>query len=305
MAQSKIEWTDVTDNIIVVESGGWWCRRISPGCDHCYAEGINQNKFFGGNGFAYRGAPPALKLREDIIEGWARQRKPKKHFVSSMTDVFGDWVPQWMIFRILDGMVAAPRQTFQLLTKRPGVMLREVRAWLASRGLDRLPSNIWAGVTVENQEWADKRREDFEAIPAATKFVSYEPALGPVNWAGWEFLSQIISGGESGKGARPSHPGWFHATRDWCIANHKAYFHKQHGEFAHWQDIARYDLQNLTWVEPEWFSEDMPGVWIEPDGRTSQRTDNDDAEFVYRVGKVRAGRMLDGVEWNQQPAQER
>jgi protein gp37 len=281
--------------------GGWWCRRISPGCDHCYAEGINQNSFFGGNGMPYRGAPPILRLRQEVIDSWARQRKPKKHFVESMSDVFGEWVPRWMIFQFLDGMAAAPKQTFQLLTKRPDVMLREVRAWLEARGLDSLPPNIWPGVTVENQEWADKRRASFEAVPAQTKFVSYEPALGPVNWGGWEFVSQIIGGGESGKGARPAHPGWFHSTRDWCIANLKAYFHKQHGEFAHWQDIARHDFQRLTWVEPDWFSDKMPGVWIEPDGRTSQRTDNDDAEFVYRVGKARAGRLLDGREWNEFP----
>jgi protein gp37 len=303
MAQSKIEWTDVTDNIIIAASGGWWCRRISPGCDHCYAEAVNRNRFFGGNGLPYRGAPPALRLRQEIIDSWARQRTPKKHFVASMTDVCGDWVPRWMIFQYLDGMTAAPRQTFQLLTKRADVMLREVSAWLDARGRKSLPPNIWPGVTVENQEWANKRRVSFEAVPAKTKFVSYEPALGPVNWAGWEFVSQIIAGGESGPQARPAHPAWFHRTRDWCARNKKAFFFKQHGEFAHWQDLARYE--NGKWVEPDWFSSDMPGVWIDPDGRTAHRTDDDAAEFVYRVGKVRAGRMLDGVEWNQQPAQER
>src|SRR5262245_55416460 len=119
MGETNIEWTDVTDNIIVAEGGGWWCRRISPGCDHCYAEEINQNPFFGGNKLPYRGASPALKLREEIIGGWARQKKSKKHFVASMTDIFGEWVPREMVFKFLDGMLRAPRQTFQLLTKRP------------------------------------------------------------------------------------------------------------------------------------------------------------------------------------------
>src|SRR5262245_62535311 len=123
---TSIEWTDITDNIIVVEGGGWWCRRISPGCDHCYAEALNQNTFFGGNKLPYRGTAPSLKLRTEIIDGWARLRKPKKHFVSSMTDIFGEWVSREMIFAFLDGMRAAPLQTFQLLTKRPAVMLSEV-----------------------------------------------------------------------------------------------------------------------------------------------------------------------------------
>lgn len=171
MGDTKIEWTDKVDNIIVAEGGGWWCRHASPGCDNCYAEARNKNSFFGGNGLAYRGAPPALKLRQEIIDGWRGQRKPKKHFVASMTDVFGDWVPRWMIFQFLDGMAAAPQQTFQ----------------------------------------------------------SYEPALGSVNWSGWEFVSQIIAGGESGAGARPADPQWFRDARDWCGANGKAFFFKQWG----------------------------------------------------------------------------
>src|SRR5262245_10931492 len=271
-ANTKIEWTDITDNIIVVEDGGWWCRRISPGCDHCYAEALNQNPFFGGNKLPYRGAPPNLQLREDIVNAWAKQRKPKKHFVASMTDVFGEWVPRWMIFMFLDGMSAAPLQTFQVLTKRPDVMLREISAWLDATGHESLPPNIWPGVTVENQEWADKRRALFEAVPGRVKFVSYEPALGPVNWTGWEFVSQIISGGESGKGARPAHPDWFRATRDWCAENPKAYFHKQNGEFQLADQPHVYDKEIVT----------SYGTFL-------------------HIGKKAAGRLLDGREWSESP----
>ena len=107
MGLSNIQWTDVTDNIIVAvdESGaqrGWWCQKISPGCAHCYAEDINDSDYFHGNHLPYSGSPPMLKLREDIIDGWARQRKTKKHFVMSMSDVFGAWVPRSWIFRFLD-----------------------------------------------------------------------------------------------------------------------------------------------------------------------------------------------------------
>ena len=114
-------------------------------------------------------------------------------------------------------------------------------------------------------------------------------------------IDWVITGGESGPKARPYHPRWFYDLRDQCDAARVAFLHKQNGEFAHWQDIARYDHQNSKWIEPEWFSDKMPGVWIEPDGRTFQRADSDNAEFVYRVGKARAGRLLDGVEWNQFP----
>jgi protein gp37 len=153
---TAIQWTDVTDNIIVAvdEAGnhhGWWCKKISPGCAHCYAEDLNQSTYFNGNKLKYSGSPPVLKLREDIIDSWARQRKPKKHFVCSMTDVLGEWVPRAWIFRYLDGMVAAPQQIFQVLTKRADVALREIAAYCEARGIAKLPANIWIGVSVEDQ----------------------------------------------------------------------------------------------------------------------------------------------------------
>jgi protein gp37 len=300
MAKSKIEWTDVVDNIIVADSGGWWCRRISPGCDHCYAEGVNQNRFFRGNGLPYRGAPPALRLRQEIIDSWARQRTPKMHFVASMTDVCGEWVPRWMIFQYLDGMAAAPRQTFQLLTKRPDVMLREVRAWLEARGRASLPPNIWPGVTVENEEWANKRCRFFKAIPAATNFFSYEPALGLVNWQGWEFVSQIIGGGESGAKARPWHPEWFYNALEWCQENGKAYFHKQNGEFLSYTygQISAAELSQYRRAGVQMVTVDINGRYL------TEEEDDRYASLMVRVGKVRAGRILDGVEWNQQPGRE-
>lgn len=286
MGKTTIEWTDVTDNIIVAGGGGWWCRRISPGCDHCYAEALNQNSFFGGNKKPYRGAPPVLKLRQDIIDGWAKQRKPKLHFVSSMTDIFGEWVPQWMISQFLNGMVAAPKQTFQLLTKRPEVMLQEVCLWLD----DQAPSNIRLGCTVENQEWANKRRQSMQELAEIgfTTFVSYEPALGPVDWTGWEFVDQIISGGESGKDKdiRPSHPDWHRATRDWCQANGRAYFFKQWGEWANWE-IASLPKLDRNKFKSHLFSK--------------RPYEDEEAIVLHRVGKKNAGRLLDGREWNEIP----
>jgi protein gp37 len=230
MSATTIQWTDVTDNIIAVNTGGWWCRKISPGCDNCYAEALNQKRFFGGNGLPYRGAPPMLTLRDDLIESWARQRKAKRHFVASMTDVFGEWVPQGMIWRFLDGMAAAPLQIFQLLTKRPGVMAREVSAWLCKRDLKSCPANIWLGVTVENQEQADKRIPALLRIPAQVRFLSCEPLLGEVDLSPWiRDLSWVICGGESGPKARPMHPDWLMRLRDQCQAAGAPVFIKQLG----------------------------------------------------------------------------
>ncbi len=322
MGNSAIEWTDVTDNIIVAEDGGWWCRRISPGCDHCYAEKLNQNSFFGGNERPYRGAPPALKFREEIVEGWAKQRKSKKHFVSSMTDVAGEWVPRWVIFRYLDGMLAAPKQTFQLLTKRPEVLFREISAWLEARTIKQPPKNIWCGCTAENQEWADKRKPSMHALTSLgfITFVSYEPALGPVDWSGWEFVDQIISGGESGPGARPAHPDWYRATRDWCAANKKSYFHKQNGEFSRPDDLntglldSHGKVRGMEYVNPDGTH---GGITLEADGYGYPSPENQEwcwdcagesrsavkpgAVFVQRIGKKAAGRLLDGRTWDEYP----
>lgn len=123
---TSIEWTDVTDNIITAQGGGWWCRKISPGCLHCYAARINNSSYYGGNKKAYTGDAPPLLLRREFFDRWKRQKKAKRHFVASMTDVFGEWVPVEWALEMLDAMAAAPLQTFQVLTKRPGVARRYI-----------------------------------------------------------------------------------------------------------------------------------------------------------------------------------
>jgi protein gp37 len=229
-ASTAIEWTDVTDNIIVVESGGWWCRRISPGCDHCYAEALNQNTFFRGNKLPYRGTAPPLRLRKDVIAGWARQRKPKKHFVSSMTDIFGEWVPREMIFAFLDAMREAPLQTFQLLTKRPSVMAAEIHAWLIERDLDKFPENIWAGATTEDQARAIERIPELQKIPASIRFLSCEPLLGEID-LGFALaeIDWVIVGGESGPYARETNLDWIGSVIAQCNAAEVPCFVKQLG----------------------------------------------------------------------------
>lgn len=247
MAKTTISWTDVTDNIIVALGGGWWCRMISPGCAFCYAARTNQSAFFGGNQLAYSGEPPKLKLQEEIIDRWKRQRTPKRHFVASMTDVFGDWVPFDWAVRFLRGMWCAPNQTFQVLTKRPEVMADYVKRWLVLDGLTEVPKNIWLGVSVENQEWANRRIPILISIPARVRFLSVEPMLGPVDLSAairyehtkdddgikdktaQPLVDWVIFGGESGPDARECNVKWIRAGVQQCQSAGVAVFVKQLG----------------------------------------------------------------------------
>lgn len=179
--KTNIAWTDVVDNIIVAEDGGWWCRKISPGCANCYAAKLNQNAFYGGNKLQYSGDPPKLKFRADICDGWARQTKPKRHFVASMTDVFGEWVlNEWIVY-MLGAMVRAPKQTFLVLTKRPDIAAAAIASFLKLGNEQQLPRNILIGTSVENQKCADERVPQLLRIRAQVRFLSVEPLLGPID----------------------------------------------------------------------------------------------------------------------------
>jgi protein gp37 len=158
--------------------------------------------------------------------------------------------------------------------------------------------NVDLGVSVENQEWADKRREAFRATTAGRKFVSYEPALGPVDWRGWEFVDQIISGGESGPRARPTHPDWHRATRDFCAAHGIAYFFKQWGE---WMSILDRDADDPDWRAPYVRYERSPRhEFLNVAGGCGFHGDS--LHVMHRVGKKAAGRALDGVQHDGMPA---
>jgi protein gp37 len=237
MNASNIEWTNVTDNIITVAGGGWWCRRVSDGCDNCYAAKLNKNSFFGGNGLDYSGQVPKLELKREIIAGWSRQRKQKKHFVSSMTDVFGEWVPIDWHMEILDGMAAAPNQIFQLLTKRPQTMANAVDFWLEHRKLSKLPDNIWVGTTVESKRVIN-RVYALTWIPSSVRFLSCEPLLEdiakelPLTDIQW-----VIVGGESGSTARPCEVQWLKNIVAKCEESKISVFVKQLGSNAgDWDD---------------------------------------------------------------------
>jgi len=237
---SNIQWTDKTVNPIHLrdENGshsGHWCRKVSPGCENCYSELQNQAAFFPwASHMRYSGdIPHNLVFDHAQVESWATARKPTRRFVCSMTDLFGEWVSREWQFAVFDGAAAAPRQTIQLLTKRPAIAVEAVDEWLVSRDRSKLPGNIWMGVSVEDQARADRRVSEFKGMRdvAEILFVSYEPALQLVNWSGWEFIDWLIIGGESGAEARVFHADWARVALQWCRENNVAPFVKQLGSF--------------------------------------------------------------------------
>jgi protein gp37 len=224
---SKIEWTDTTWSPTV------GCTKVSAGCDHCYAEGIAR-RFAGTkafpNGFD-------LALHPQRLGDPLRWRKPRKVFVNSMSDLFHDDVPDEFIGGVFDVMAQTPQHTYQILTKRHGRMRSLLTKW-AEEGARQewagpgtavfrrhdllwcgpvpwpLP-NVWLGVSAEDQKHAHLRIPALLNTPAAVRFVSAEPLLGPIRldplWAHGTWgpgLDWVIVGGESGPGARAMNPAW-------------------------------------------------------------------------------------------------
>jgi len=268
---SKIEWTDEVWNPVT------GCTPVSEGCRNCYAKRM-AHRLAGRYGYPKEPREFDVTLRPERLEQPLRWRKPRRVFPCSMSDLFHKGIPPWFVCEVWRVMRECPQHTFQILTKRPGRMLRLIKTYIADHefGVRPLP-NVHLGVSVENQATADERREYLRQCPAAVKYVSYEPALGPVDWTGWEFVSQIISGGESGPGARPSHPDWHRVTRDFCQENGIAYFMKQWG---HWQPV---DQSN----------ELVPG-------NTREYT-WEDGTISFAIGKHAAGHLLDGRTWQEFP----
>lgn len=257
---SKIEWTDATWN----PTRG--CSRVSEGCRNCYAERqalryslTEKDPFFGFVG-KVNGHPAwtgKVELIESKLEEPLSWKNPRRIFVNSMSDLFHEALPDEAIDRVFAVMSLCPRHTFQVLTKRPDRMLKyldddelpsriDAFAWeiieqrvdpLARRSDDirataldledgPLP-NCWLGVSVEDQKTADERIPLLLKTPAAIRFVSYEPALGPADFLNYmtytmadleagivskPILDWIIVGGESGPGARPFGIEWARTT---------------------------------------------------------------------------------------------
>lgn len=271
-----IQWTDTTWNPVR------GCSRVSEGCRNCYAEKVAAQ--FGGPGMPYDGLTTdgrwngTVRVVKEHLDDPIRWRRPRRIFVNSMSDLFHEALSDAAVDRIFGVMIKAWWHTFQVLTKRP----ERMKAYLAridggrhvyaaaqefpwpkwamravDRGEDRsgwpIP-NVWLGVSVEDQATADERIPLLLRTPAAVRFVSYEPALGPVDFANVELsggrlinalnpsdalvpvggprLDWVIVGGESGPGARPCDVAWIRQVVGQCHAASVPVFVKQLGAFA-------------------------------------------------------------------------
>jgi protein gp37 len=213
MASSTIEWTQLTWNPTT------GCDKISAGCKHCYAEVMSRRLQAMGvskyrDGFRITTHESAL----DIPYAW---KKPALVFVNSMSDLFHDEVPIDFIARVFDVMVACPHLTFQVLTKR-AQRLAEVSSDLP------WPQNVWMGVSVEDRQ-AVARIEPLRKVPAAVRFLSCEPLIGPLGKLPLRGIDWVIVGGESGPRPRPMEPGWVQAIHAQCLAADVHFFFKQWG----------------------------------------------------------------------------
>jgi protein gp37 len=207
--QSAIEWTESTWNPVV------GCTKVSPGCEHCYAERITQRfRETFPNGFR-------VTLRPDVLEQPLRWRRPRVIFVNSMSDLFHADVPEAFVTRVFDVMQRSPGHTFQILTKRAQRLVR-----LAPRL--PWPPNVWMGVSVETPAYL-WRVNYLRQVPAAIRFVSAEPLLASLRGLDLAGVHWLIAGGESQTGCRPAELDWFRELRDMCRAAGVAFFLKQLG----------------------------------------------------------------------------
>lgn len=212
---SKIQWTEETWNPVT------GCTRVSPGCQHCYAE-IMARRLIGFGQPQYQGTIDKngrwngqLNFVETAIEKPMRRKQPTTYFVNSMSDLFHEAVEFEWLDRIWQVMSQTPQHTYQILTKRANLLPQRVRAMVDAYGV--LP-NVWIGVSVENQHYADGRIPLLSATPAAVRFLSCEPLLETLQIQRYlldgyhkQFkpsVHWVIVGGESGPGARPFDPTW-------------------------------------------------------------------------------------------------
>jgi protein gp37 len=219
--RSSIEWTEATWNPVT------GCSKVSPGCAHCYAETLSLR--FGRSRLPWtpRNALENVQLHPERLDQPRRWRQPRLIFVNSMSDLFHDLVPDDFIRAVFEVMRDTPRHTFQVLTKRPERMA-DVAGRLYDDGLAAAPlPNVWAGTSIENRRFVG-RADALRDTPAAVRFVSAEPLLGPVadelELAGIDWL---IVGGESGPRHRRMNPDWARALRDSALHAGVAFFFKQ------------------------------------------------------------------------------
>lgn len=220
--KSAIEWTEATWNPTT------GCDKITPGCDHCYALALAKRlKAMGAAKYQIDGNPVtsgpgfAVQMHEAALQVPYRWRQPRTVFVNSMSDLWHAHVTDEFIAKVFQVMVDTPRHTYQLLTKRPIRLAR-----MASRL--PWPTNVWVGTSVESvaQLW---RLDRLRNVPAAVRFVSAEPLLGPLPDVDLDGIDWLIVGGESGPQARSMDPQWVEDLQAQCERAGVAFFFKQWG----------------------------------------------------------------------------
>jgi len=295
--KTGISWADATWNPIR------GCSVVSEGCVNCYA--MKMAHRFSGPGQPYENltkmtkAGPQwngnIRLVPEMLDKPLRWQRPRRVFVNSMSDLFHESVPFTFVQKVFLVMQEAYRHTFQILTKRPARLLE---FWKHAGWGDCASPNIWLGVTAENQKAADLRIPLLLQCPAALRWVSCEPLIGPVELG--PGLDWVVAGGESQAGARPCHPDWLRSLRDQA-ANYQIPFHfKQWGE----------------WGPGDPLDSKVRKCCVALDGRVASGKGNDavvlgdfprlaDAfdgwSLMGRVGVKRSGHLLDGVEHREFP----
>lgn len=229
MSETQIEWTDSTWNPVA------GCSLASTGCKHCYAmqmarrlEAMGVEKYKGltqkkGNNVTWNGT-----VREDAKAlsapyGW---KKPRKIFVNSMSDLFHEEVSDRFIEQVWKVMADTPHHNYQILTKRPDRMLQ-----VMTELIDQVLPNVWLGTSVENGDYIE-RIECLRKTPAAIRFISFEPLIGPVGAVDLQDIHWAIVGGESGSKARPISESWIDEIYDQCSVYDTAFFFKQWGTWG-------------------------------------------------------------------------
>jgi protein gp37 len=229
---SGIEWTDATWNPVT------GCTQISPGCDHCYALSFAE-RFRSVPGHPYEQGFD-LTLHPSRLHLPLTWKRPRRIFVNSMSDLFHDGIPDQYVKQVFEIMAQANQHIFQVLTKRPKRMAEMASAlpW---------PSNVWAGTSVELDRYAWRSNYYLRRVPAAKRFVSAEPLLGPLPSLEMDHLHWLITGGESGSLHRRVCVEWVRDLRDRATSEGVAFFHKQWG--GRTPKAGGRELDGRTWDE--------------------------------------------------------
>lgn len=338
---TKIEWAHHTFNPWI------GCTKVSAACDNCYAENMMDHRYgrvrWGAGETRSRTSPANWRKPLAWDRRCAELGIRERVFCASLADVFDNEVPdEWRDDLFSKLILRTPHLDWLLLTKRPAVARRYLRgmADAAARYYDDLEwvrrfevapvpgeplpwpiPNVWLGTTVEHQQAAEALIPILLETPAAVRFLSCEPLLGPVDLTrvnpghGMDdedalrgcssddgtplrpALDWVIAGGESGPGARPSHPDWFRSLRDQCVAAGVPFLFKQHGDWVSEEDFDCTDLMAPQQSDPDDYFprfEFVDADKLAPGWHVRR--------YAWRVGKKRAGRTLDGRTWNEVPA---